>query len=147
MALPSWLLVSVGGRCSQRPRPSPTLESLGPSHQRRHKYWVSLWDPYCAHVVLGKPHGEVRDNNNLIIFVFLMLVVFVRDQTYPSYLRSIHDNIDVNPEEKWTIGWNSNKMFPLKSRGKYCIVLLSSYELRIYILQQARRFRDRSKMF
>jgi hypothetical protein len=61
MALPSWLLVFVGGRRSQRPGPSPTLGSLGPSHHRRHKSWVSLRGPPCAHGVLDIPFGEVRD--------------------------------------------------------------------------------------
>ena len=63
MALPSCLLVSVGGRRSQRPGPSPTLGSLGPSHQRRHKSRVSLRGPPCAHGVSGTPHGEVRDTH------------------------------------------------------------------------------------
>jgi hypothetical protein len=38
----------VGGRRSQRPGPSPTLVSLGPSHHRRHKSRVSLRGPPCA---------------------------------------------------------------------------------------------------
>src|ERR1700738_5119253 len=63
MALPSCLLVSVGGRRSQRPGPSPTLGSLGPSHQRRHKSRVSLRGPPCAHGVSGTPYGEVRDKD------------------------------------------------------------------------------------
>src|ERR1700737_2742336 len=63
MALPSCLLVSVGGRRSQRPGSSPTLGPLGPSHQRRHKSRVSLRGPPCAHGVSGTPHGEVRDRN------------------------------------------------------------------------------------
>jgi hypothetical protein len=63
MALPSWLLVFVGGRRSKRPGPSPTLGSLGPSHQWRHKSRVSLRGPPCAHSVAGTPHGEVRDRN------------------------------------------------------------------------------------
>src|SRR6202048_4534206 len=63
MALPSCLLVLVGGRRSQRPGPSPTLGSLGPSHQRRHKSRVSLRGPPCAHGVAGTPHGEVRDTH------------------------------------------------------------------------------------
>src|ERR1700738_4059554 len=62
MALPLCILVSVVGRRSQRPGPSPTLGSLGPSHQRRHKSRVSLRGPPCAHGVSGTPHGEVRDN-------------------------------------------------------------------------------------
>src|ERR1700684_3273872 len=53
MALPSLLLVSMGGRRSQRPGPSPTLGSLGPSHHRRHKSRVSLRGPPCAHGVSG----------------------------------------------------------------------------------------------
>src|ERR1700738_2522295 len=55
MALPSCLLVSVGGRRSQSPGPSPTLGSLGPSHHWRHKSWVSLRGPPCAHGVSGIP--------------------------------------------------------------------------------------------
>src|SRR6202048_4199486 len=63
MALPLCILVSVVGRRSQRPGPSPTLGSLGPSHQRRHKSRVSLRGPPCAHGVSGTPHGEVRDSH------------------------------------------------------------------------------------
>ena len=37
MALPLWLLVSMGGKHSQCPGPSPTLGSLGASHLWRHK--------------------------------------------------------------------------------------------------------------
>jgi hypothetical protein len=61
MALPSWILVSVGGRRSQRPRPSSTLESLGPSHQRCHKSCVSLRGPPCTHGVSGAPREEACD--------------------------------------------------------------------------------------
>ena len=61
MALALCLLVSVGGRRSQRLGPSPTLGSLGPSHQWRHKSQVSLRGFPCAHGVSGTPHGEVRD--------------------------------------------------------------------------------------
>jgi hypothetical protein len=61
MALPSWLLVPVGGRRSQRPGSSSTLGSLGPSHHRRHKSRLSLRGPPCAHGVSGIPFGEVRD--------------------------------------------------------------------------------------
>ena len=51
----------MGGRHSQRPGPSPTLDSLGPSHLWRHKSRVSLLGPPCAYGVVGIPHGEVRD--------------------------------------------------------------------------------------
>ena len=61
MAFPSCLLVSMGGRRSQHPGPSPTLESLGSSHQRRYKSRVSLWGPLCTHDVSGTPHEEVRN--------------------------------------------------------------------------------------
>ena len=44
------------------PGPSPTLGSLGPSHQWRHKSRASLRGPPCAHGVAGTPQGEVRDN-------------------------------------------------------------------------------------
>ena len=58
---------SVGGRHSQHLGPSPTLGSLGPSHQRHHKSRVLLQGPLCAHVVSGAPHGEVRDNVSLLV--------------------------------------------------------------------------------
>jgi hypothetical protein len=45
----------VGGRRSQRPVPSPTLGSLGPSHHRRHKSQASLRGPPCAHDVSDIP--------------------------------------------------------------------------------------------
>ena len=61
MALCAWLLVGVCGRNSQRPGPSPTLRSLGPSHQRCYKSHVSLRGPPCARGVSGIPHGDVRD--------------------------------------------------------------------------------------
>jgi hypothetical protein len=56
----------VGGRHSKRPGPSPTLRSLGPSHQWRHKSRVSLRGPPCAYSVVGTPHGEVRDMKSLV---------------------------------------------------------------------------------
>ena len=61
MALPSWLLVSVGGRRSQRLGSSPTLGSLGPALPWRRKFRVSLRVPPWAHGVLDTPYGEVRD--------------------------------------------------------------------------------------
>jgi hypothetical protein len=73
MALPSWLLVSVGGRRSQRLGPSPTLGSLGPSHHRRHKSRVSLRGSPCALGVSGIPYGEVRDNHHLPILCCVSL--------------------------------------------------------------------------
>ena len=60
MGLPSYVLVSVGGRRSQRLGPSPTLKSLGPFHQRRHKFQVSLEGSPCAHGILSIPCGELR---------------------------------------------------------------------------------------
>ena len=45
----------VDGRRSQRPGPSFTLGSLGPSHHWRHKSWVSLRGLPYAHGVLGIP--------------------------------------------------------------------------------------------
>ena len=47
------------GRRSQHSEPSPTLGSLGFSYLWRHKPWVSLWGPLCAHVVAIIPHEEV----------------------------------------------------------------------------------------
>ena len=45
---------------------SPTQRSLGPSHQWHHKFWVSLWEPLCAHGLLGIPHEEVSNRNNTL---------------------------------------------------------------------------------
>jgi hypothetical protein len=58
----------VGGRRSQRPGPSPTLVSLGPSHHRRHKSRVSLRGPLCALGVLGISYGEVRDTVRAVVY-------------------------------------------------------------------------------
>jgi hypothetical protein len=60
---PSWLLVPMSGRRFKCPGPSPTLGSLGPSHQWRHKSQVSLQGPPCVHGVGGTPYGEVRDRH------------------------------------------------------------------------------------
>src|ERR1700738_3947786 len=73
MALSLCIVVSVGGRHSQCSGPSPTLGSLGPSHQWRHKSRVSLRGALCAHGVSGTPHGEVRNTapeNLLNLFTF-----------------------------------------------------------------------------
>ena len=53
------------GGVPNAPGPSPTLGSLGPSHQWRHKSRASLRGPPCAHGVAGTPQGEVRDNNGV----------------------------------------------------------------------------------
>ena len=66
MALHLCILIFVDGKRSQRPGPSPTLGTLGPSHQRRHKSHVSLRGPPCAHGVAGIPHGEVRDTMPIV---------------------------------------------------------------------------------
>ena len=90
MALLSCLLVYVGGRRSQRLGPSPTLRSLGPSHQRHHKSHVSLRGPPCAQGVSGTPHGEVHDSNDGFVRdnlhnteVWLDLNSELRDVIYP----------------------------------------------------------------
>ena len=49
------------GGIPNAPGPSPTLGSLGPSHQWHHKSRASLRGPPCAHGVAGTPQGEVRD--------------------------------------------------------------------------------------
>jgi hypothetical protein len=46
MALPSWLVVPMGGRCFKCPRPSPTLGSLGP---------ISPMAPQVPGVTPGSP--------------------------------------------------------------------------------------------
>jgi hypothetical protein len=56
----------MGWRRSQRPGPSPTLGSLGPSHHWRHKSRVSLRGPPCALGVSGIPYGEVRDKDGFL---------------------------------------------------------------------------------
>ena len=50
------------------PRPSPTLASLGPSHQWCHKSRASLQGPPCAQGVAGTPQREVR--NTRIFYVY-----------------------------------------------------------------------------
>jgi hypothetical protein len=70
MALPSWLLIPVDGRRFQRPGPSLTLGSFGPSHHRRHKSQVSLRDPPCAHCIMGIPYGEVRDSQTPFSMIY-----------------------------------------------------------------------------
>jgi hypothetical protein len=82
MALPSWLLVPVGGRRSQGPGPSATLRSLGPSHYRRHKSRVSLRGP---HGVSDIPYGEVCDVPRLIH----KLVYILKDKQSASYIQAI----------------------------------------------------------
>ena len=62
------------GGVPNAPGPSPTLESLGPSHQWRHKSRASLRGPPCAHGVAGTPKGEVRDNDFLYCKVMTIAV-------------------------------------------------------------------------
>ena len=64
MALPSWLLVSVGGRHLQCPGPSPILGSLGPSHQWR-QVGQDLASPPCDWTLLnnGKPSRSCNRYN------------------------------------------------------------------------------------
>jgi hypothetical protein len=69
MALPSWLLVFVSGRCLQCPGPSLKPRPLGSFHQCCYKSWVSLWDPPCAHGVSGTPHEEVRNNVHVLFLL------------------------------------------------------------------------------
>ena len=97
MALPLWLLVSVGGRHSQRLGPSPTLGSLGPSHHRRHKSWVSLRGPPCAHGVSDIPFGEVRDN-----FGYLMNTCTNLSWEWQRQFQMInHKNYNLNVNENF----------------------------------------------
>jgi hypothetical protein len=93
MALPSWLLVFVGRRCSQRPGPSPTLGSLGPSHHRRHKSRVSLRGPPCVHGVSGTPHGEVRDT---IRDRFQSLFENVLSRSFNSFFQLLDHQVDIS---------------------------------------------------
>lgn len=51
MVLPSWILVSVGGRRSLCRGPSPILGPLGYFHQQHHKSRLSLWDPLVPMVL------------------------------------------------------------------------------------------------
>ena len=53
------------GGVPNAPGPSPTLGSLGPSHQWRYKSRAPLRGPPCAHGVAGTPQGEVRDSEAL----------------------------------------------------------------------------------
>jgi hypothetical protein len=54
-----------GWEAFSTPGASPTLGSLGPSHQWRHKPRMSLRGPPCAHGVAATPHGEVRNTSPL----------------------------------------------------------------------------------
>jgi hypothetical protein len=50
-----------GWEAFPRSRPSPTLGSIGLTHQRRRKYWVSVRCPPCARGVLVTPYGKVHN--------------------------------------------------------------------------------------
>ena len=50
---------------SYYPWPSPTLGSIGPSQQGRHKSRVSLRGPPCANGISGTLHGEVHGIYNI----------------------------------------------------------------------------------
>ena len=67
MALPSWLVIFMGGRHFQCRGPSPTLGSLEPSHQRRHKSWV-LWAQEGAHKITL--NENLRNNVELTFVEF-----------------------------------------------------------------------------
>jgi hypothetical protein len=54
-----------------RPGPSPTLGSFGLSHPWRHKPWVSLRGPPCAHGVMDTYDGEVHNNDTTMTCVIL----------------------------------------------------------------------------
>ena len=86
MAFPSWLLVSMGGRRSQRPGPSPTLGSLGPSHQWHHKSRLSLPGLPCAQDV-SSTHEEVRNRVCSKNTTFTPLTLF-------------------SPEPRWQMTWH-----------------------------------------
>jgi len=113
MAIPSWLLVFVGGTRSQRPGPSPTLGSLGPSHQRRHKSPVSLQSPPCVQGVSGTPYGEVRDmytRSNWNIVANHNEIVW----TLPNYTLTIPQNTNINTIklDNLVVSW-STKLYHL----------------------------------
>src|SRR6202048_463075 len=121
MALPSCLLVSVGGRRSQRPGPSPTLGSLGPSHQRRHKSRVSLRGPPCAHGVSGTPHGEVRDS--------LGSLKQKKDETVEEFYERVmveSSKINPQPSNQFKKAWFLNG---LKKEYAKCIDLMPTDDL------------------
>ena len=61
-----------------------TKITVGPSHQWRHKSWVSLHGPPCVYGVLGTPHGEVRDK--------LYLLCSLYRSNYHSYSLDIDSN-------------------------------------------------------
>lgn len=67
-------------------RPLPTTGTLGPSYQRRHESWVSLWGPVWAHVVVGTPHGEVRNAwGCLIVFYVLNTILNMINRSANGY--------------------------------------------------------------
>jgi hypothetical protein len=81
----SWIfhLTIVGGRRSKRLGPSPTLGSLGPFHQWRHKSRVSLRGSPCAHGVGGTPHGKVRDIHSVRYHEYLRLASHPSTSSHP----------------------------------------------------------------
>ena len=79
------------GGVPNAPGPSPTLGSLGPSHQWRHKSWVSLRGPPCAHGVAGTPQGDVHDMPSLekVLGMFTLASFLVEEEGLaPCIMRS-----------------------------------------------------------
>ena len=115
MALPLRLLVSMGGRRSQRPGLSPTLGLLGPSHQRHHKSRESLRGFPSAHGVSGTPHGEVCDIEGENYYC--------RKSFHSVLLQGIVDTKCVfwNYEFEWAGNMHDWTLFQLTIVGKYCI--------------------------
>ena len=89
MALLLWLPISMGGRHFQCPGPSPTLESLGPSHQRHHMSRVSLWDPLCAHGVLHPRHGNVHDICKAFLVLFQHVGIHIKRWGFLGLIHSV----------------------------------------------------------
>ena len=65
------------GDVPNAPGPSPILGSLGPSHQWSHKSRALLWDPPCAHGIVGTPQREVRDSLSKLVIKYLNNISFI----------------------------------------------------------------------
>jgi hypothetical protein len=127
----------VGGKRSQRPGPSPTLGSFGPSHHWRHKSRVSLRGPPCFHGVSGIPFGEVRDISSALFkfkcFHYFPLCKVILNlvrgspHNFPVFLPQVEEFLNsaflflttmAAPISRWTFGGlPSNPNTHLRSLG------------------------------
>ena len=109
MALPLWLVVPMDGRCSQRSRPSPTLGSLGPSHQCWHRFQLSVWGYPCDHGLSGTPYGAMRN--------IWCGAKFTKTTVWSSIMVSIFVHWT------WNVSKNISKSFEYKSHKTFAMIM------------------------